>query len=394
MGVLGLVLIGSLVSGCAGASALRSSRQHYNEAIHTTSSEQLLLNIVRLQYRDPPTFMELSSLSTQFAIDGSASVKGDLHEGPANDILFLGGSAGFSERPTVTYGPISGQEFVKRLISPIELETILLLTRSGWSAARVLRMTVQNLNGLENARSASGPTPSYKPRFEDFLVLVKSLRELQIRGDVEAGYYSITQDLSDPVSPDKLTAADVVDAAREEWKWEKRDQEYVLTSSTTELAIALPRSVQSEEEARAMLGLRDDVQLDPDLRKKARDGERFELPLDIEPRSLLGTLYYLSQGVHVPPEHRAQGLVVTTRDDLGCPFDWNQVVGDLFRVCYQRKKPRDAAVAVRYRDYWFYIDDRDLQSKATFALLMELFELRAGGVATGTAPVLTLPIGG
>ena len=87
-------------------------------------------------------------------------------------------------------------------------------------------------------------------------------------------------------------------------------------------------------------------------------------------------------------------MVVTTRDDSGRPFDWNQVVGDLFCVCWQRKKPHGAAVAVRYRDYWFYIDDRDLESKATFALLMELFELRAGGAATGTAPVLTLPLGG
>ena len=47
---------------------------------------------------------------------------------------------------------------------------------------------------------------------------------------------------------------------------------------------------------------------------------------------------------------------------------------------------------VRYRDTWFYIDDADLNSKATFGLLEQLFNLQAGEVAT-TGPVLTLPVG-
>ena len=40
--------------------------------------------------------------------------------------------------------------------------------------------------------------------------------------------------------------------------------------------------------------------------------------------------------------------------------------------------PACAAVAVRYRDHWFYIDDRDRDSKATFALLLELSRLELG----------------
>jgi hypothetical protein len=51
-----------------------------------------------------------------------------------------------------------------------------------------------------------------------------------------------------------------------------------------------------------------------------------------------------------------------------------------------------AAVAVQYRGSWFYIDDADLGSKATFSLLSQLFALQAGKVA-GIAPLLTLPLG-
>ena len=52
-----------------------------------------------------------------------------------------------------------------------------------------------------------------------------------------------------------------------------------------------------------------------------------------------------------------------------------------------------SAGAVRYRGYWFYIDNTDLHSKSTFALLRRLFFLQAGQFKDA-APVLTLPVGG
>jgi hypothetical protein len=103
-------------------------------------------------------------------------------------------------------------------------------------------------------------------------------------------------------------------------------------------------------------------------------------------------MYYLSQGIHVPEEHVCQGLVTVTTDELGRPFDWTQMTGDLLQVCTVWRGPPCAAVAVRYRDYWYYIDDRDLNSQSTFVLLVELFsiEVRTGGGAR--LRVLTLDI--
>jgi len=59
----------------------------------------------------------------------------------------------------------------------------------------------------------------------------------------------------------------------------------------------------------------------------------------------------------------------------------------------QEEYPQDAAVRVRYRGHWYFIDDADLESKSTFALLIQLLSLQSGATAGG-APVLTLPIGG
>src|SRR5262245_15489463 len=117
--------------------------------------------------------------------------------------------------------------------------------------------------------------------------------------------------------------------------------------------------------------------------------------VDLETRSLLQVLYFVSHGVLIPPEHGALGLVTVTREPDGQPFDWQQVTRGLFRVCHAegKKPPCNAHVAVCYKGYWFYIDETDQDTKATFSLLMELSRLELTG-KTGVGPVLTLPIGG
>ena len=116
--------------------------------------------------------------------------------------------------------------------------------------------------------------------------------------------------------------------------------------------------------------------------------------IDLETRSLLQALYFVSHGIDVPAEHEAQGLVTVTRDAAGTPFNWHQVTNGLFRVLSSKSKerPTNAHVAVQYKGYWFYIDDADQETKSTFSLLMELARMElAGGSSTG--PVLTLPVG-
>lgn len=110
----------------------------------------------------------------------------------------------------------------------------------------------------------------------------------------------------------------------------------------------------------------------------------------------------LIQFVHVATDAELSDLIGTDRvnaEDLikaaddGSEFDWLDVTGELLKIQCSYLPPRQAAVAVRYRGYWFYIDDTDLHSKSTFALLRQLFSLQAGQF-TGAAPVLTLPVGG
>ena len=104
-----------LTGGCAGPHALRHSRSKYAAAVQVTRNEQLLLNLIRLRYRDTPSFLELSSLATQFSFDESAGVTGTIKENSKNfNVLGLSAGLGASERPTASYTPLQGADFVTK----------------------------------------------------------------------------------------------------------------------------------------------------------------------------------------------------------------------------------------------------------------------------------------
>ena len=125
------------------------------------------------------------------------------------------------------------------------------------------------------------------------------------------------------------------------------------------------------------------------------DPDKLLTELGIDTRSLMGVLYYLSNGVEVLPGDLESGIVTATVDAAQNPFDWSALMSGLFqvRVSEGRRRPSDATLAVRHRKRWFSIPDGDLSSRSTFLLVSQLFTLQAGDVDE-VKPVLTLPVGG
>jgi hypothetical protein len=103
-------------------------------------------------------------------------------------------------------------------------------------------------------------------------------------------------------------------------------------------------------------------------------------------------MYYLSQAVDAPPADVQKGKVKTTKIETGDLFDWNILLGGIFKIKTGPLRPADASISVSYRENWFYIDDSDLDSKSTFVMLSQIFSLQAGK-AEGIVPLLTLPVG-
>ena len=406
--VLPCCLAAVCVAGCQlGPTALSMSRIQYNKVIQKTAGEELLLNLVRLKYREQVSFLQVGSVSAQFVFEGAADITGTLREdvglsrGNPN-MLEIGGGVGYTERPTITYSPLSGQDFAERVLSPINLKIIALLIDSGWRIDRVLRLTVGDINGLDNAGMASGPTPKIAPTYRGFLRAIELLRALQKDKRLHFHYEDRHQDISDPIPASLMTADAVVKSAEAGTRFRlTSDREsYVLTRDKLKLFLRFDDTAESEhaDELRALLELSPllmEYELASADRVKGgvRDESGHLTQVALDTRSLLGSMFFLSQGVEAPEAHAEANLITTTLNSDGTPFDWKQVVGELMTVHSQRTRPRQAAVAVKHMGYWFYIADDDLNSKSTFSLLGQIFALRAGG-GKGAVPTLTLDVGG
>jgi len=247
---IGLLAV-AVLAGCntMGPRTVPGARLNYNEAIARSRDEQLLLNLVRLRYRDTPLFLDISSVTTQYNLEyaagvspsfGSdanygASVSGsaDFATTAASSVtrnIAQGASAaknrgtsksqnlqfdtgvGYYERPTVLYTPLQGQEFVKHMLVPLRLEALALLSQSGWSIQRVLRLCAQEMNGLENAVTAAGPTPTVAPEWRDFDRAAGLLRELQL--DHAVGLEMVRAQDAGPDGPVTMTLRILENVAR------------------------------------------------------------------------------------------------------------------------------------------------------------------------------------
>ena len=142
-----------LIAGCAAQGAKRVPRDRfdYNAAIAQSTREQMLMNIVRSRYLEVPVFLTVSSVLTQYEYERSAGLGALLEFGEHTTDRGIGETnLRFSERPTITYLPIEGQEFSAHLLSDIPSELFFAAAQAGWPVDVFMRIGIQRLGTVEN----------------------------------------------------------------------------------------------------------------------------------------------------------------------------------------------------------------------------------------------------
>ena len=346
--ILAMVLFGCEVLG---PRTLRGGRTQYNEAIKTTDVDQLLLNIVRMRFNDRPYFLEIASISSTAEL--AASLGGKTTFGDIDENSVQGGLT-YLERPTIIYQPLSGEKFVRQLLEPVDLPTILLLRGAGWEIDDILRVFANRINGVVNASTGADSTPEGVPEYKEFLQVVEALDKLDDRGGVTI-------------------------AAGE-------------SEQVEELVFQILPKLRQSEEYRKLARI---LNLDPDAKQiKIRIGLNpgGNDEIIIETRPIMSAMFYLGQSIEIPEEEIKSGSVNYAVDETGKPFDWQKVHDGLIRIRTSENRPSDPYVAVKYYDGWFYIPKTDVDSRETLTMLNIVLTLKAGGVPS-KAPVLTLPVG-
>jgi hypothetical protein len=353
---LGFILGTIALSSChsLGPNSVTQSHALYGEAIATSLNEQFLQNLVRLRYRESPYFLEVGSVTASLSVQSSVGLESVHSTDGGPTLLQPSIGAGYSNSPTISYTPLQGEEFLRKVLVAVPIESLFILMQSGWSAERVFGICVERINGLENAPSASGPTPDQPPgdfrNFERLLVLLERVRNKELI-------------------------------------------RYSTAAASNELRLEFNSGsghADDIREIKSLLGLdpgKKEFSLSNNAQKRGSD------TITIRTRSIMSILFYLSQSVEAPPSHEDAGFVSVTKNPDGSRFDWQTTpAGQLFRIHQSRTKPRSAYLAIPYRGHWFYVANNDLDAKASFMLMSQLFNLNAGAVKS-VNPTLTIPVG-
>ena len=81
-----------LLSGCAGIGPMTVSRDRfdYTSAISDSWKNQMLFNMVKIRYGDAPVFLDVSSVISQYAVQGVINFGATMNQQPSSSSQTLG----------------------------------------------------------------------------------------------------------------------------------------------------------------------------------------------------------------------------------------------------------------------------------------------------------------
>jgi len=341
----------ALLAGCSsiGPSSVTRDRFDYAGAISDSWKKQMLLNLLKVRYSDAPVFLEVSSVINSYTLVGEGYLRGEWAAPGRGDQYGQAGLLGrYEDRPTITYAPLTGDKFARSLLTPIPIPGLLYLLQSGYPADLVLRMTVNTMNGLQNAYGGLGnPNPGDPGFFE----LIEKVRISQSEGGLGFRIRNVGEN---------------------------------------QVIVIFLRPETSEKVAAANRRIGELLGLDPAARELtilfgAYPADNQEIA--IITRSMLQILTDIASYIEVPPIDAAERRVfVKTRSS-----EELSMAPPLVRIRQGEEVPQDAHAATRYRGRWFWIDDNDVSSKALFNFLMYMFALTETGEPKSGAPIVTVP---
>ena len=151
---IGAFAASTAISGCQGIGprTVEADRIDYSTSITESWKQQTLLNIVKLRYADPPLFVDVGQIVAGYSLETAVTVGAADQNSPlgGGNSFSVGGSGRFTDRPTITYVPLTGNAFVTGLITPIPPVSLFSAIQAGWAADSIVRLGVSVINGISN----------------------------------------------------------------------------------------------------------------------------------------------------------------------------------------------------------------------------------------------------
>ncbi len=325
------IVLSLSATGCVGpgAKTIERERPTYIDSLSLTDKQELLANIVRLRYNEPPVFLKVdriaSNVSKEYEVDAEAEIA------EFAGVSFGDGSISpgytYKQNPTIFYEPLSGKTFANELLVPFEPLTVFLMLENGFRFDVIAELMFDGMNDVSNSRHAR---PQDRETFR-----------------------SVARSLTAMFAQRTYEVAGIRDGN--------------LGSGEGELVLQRNWDRPMSE---ATLEAFNDLGLNPEANEitvvRGRKGDADTIA--IHTRSLLSTMSYLSNYVVAPSDHY----------EIVWPSFVDPDENTQFAVTATNRRPNEAGdTAIQFMDHWFVVRGNDLSSNNTLYLLRILFNLQA-----------------
>jgi len=322
---------------------MRRDMLDYKGALSDSMKQEMLLNIVRLRYMDLPQRLRVQQILAGYSLETEVNAGWSGSDGWEAGV---GGT--FTDRPTITYVPLSDAESSKRFVQPIPPHAVFYLIEAGFPADLVLTLCLRAVNGLQNSFGTQSERANADP---EFLRVTALLLRLQRKG--------------------------VLGMRLERGSEANGDAAVLFFRSHA----ADAEGQEAIDEVRRLLGL-------------DQDREAFQVRYGNEPpdgasvvvltRSVFGVMFELATQIDVPPDHAAKGW--TFPAIAASP----EAPGPVMHVHAGSDEPRESFVRAQYEGQWFWIRNDDLAAKRTFSFVRLMFSFMETG-AEAPPTLLAVP---
>jgi len=178
---LGLQLLVQTLAACSsiGPGRLGNDQLDYSRTLSDVGKQQTLFNLVRLRYADAPMFASVQQMVAGYTLQGTVQAGLQTSFGPIFSSTFGTGQGAvqYTDRPTFTFAPLTGERFVEAYLRPLRPADIMPLIQGDVPIDLLLRLVAQSIGPLQNTHPLGGPNRSGSPQFPQVLEDLRVLQE-------------------------------------------------------------------------------------------------------------------------------------------------------------------------------------------------------------------------
>lgn len=388
-----LLALAVALGGCLSPPAMHRAVIEYDKTMSQVEGELLLLNIARARNGSPVHFTSLANVAATFDFRVNGGVGGQLVENTGSpdfvrNLLSLNFGSSVSENPTMSIIPIQGEEFTKRIMTPLDAAKFGFLVRQGLEPAIILRLMARSIE-IDEGETATVHLnmPHREEEYREFRRRILHLSALALARQLHVT--TVVYEEPWPLPADHPLTAQ---ALGQGYRWtEDADGEPRLTIRRTGRPVVTNYDLirLSNRERRRLFERSERLSQEymlVDIRPDHPGGE-YSWQGRVMFRSFRNILVFLGRGIEAEAELHVE------KDPRTGPVLWNPV--QTLTIQEGLSRPQDALFAVEYEGRFYFLRReheghrrRWSWNQQAFAILHQLFQMTVSKInQLGALPI-------